>query len=118
MPYTVLSRLATGGMGVVDLGADGTGAPVALKRVALHGDLDQLAEARARIRREATVLRRLSHPGIVRLLDVVDDGDDVVLVMPYLSGGSLADRVARWGPLPAGQVAWLGRTGPASCTAT
>jgi eukaryotic-like serine/threonine-protein kinase len=94
-------------MGVVDLATGPDGSPVALKRVALAGRPDQLALARARIRREADVLRRLSHPGIVRLLDVLEDGDDLVLVMPYLPGGSLADRVARWGPLPPGEVAWL-----------
>lgn len=96
-------------MGVVDLATGPAGTPVALKRVALAGGPHELAVARARIRREAEVLRRLSHPGIVRLLDVLDDGDDLVLVMPYLPGGSLADRVARHGPLPADEVASLAR---------
>jgi len=56
--------------------------------------------ARLRVRREAAVLATLDHPAIVRLLDVVDDGDDVVLVMPYLGGGTLADRVYAEGPMP------------------
>jgi hypothetical protein len=96
-------------MGVVDLATGPGGTSVALKRVAVAGGPGELAVARARIRREAEVLRRLSHPGIVRLLDVLDDGGDLVLVMPYLPGGSLADRVARDGPLPAAEVAWLAR---------
>ena len=79
-------------MGVVDLAAGVDGERVALKRVALAGSAEALAAARARIRREAEVLGQLDHPGIVPLLDVVDDGDDVVLVMPWLRGGSLADR--------------------------
>ena len=91
-PYVVEGRLGVGGMGVVDLAAGVDGERVALKRVALAGSADALAAARARIRREAEVLGRLDHPGIVPLLDVVDDGDDVVLVMPWLRGGSLADR--------------------------
>ncbi|HEX7135401.1 MAG TPA: serine/threonine-protein kinase, partial [Iamia sp.] len=65
----------------------------------LHGTPTEIARARARIRREAEVLRSLDHPGIVRLLDLVDDGDDVVLVMPYLAGGSLHERVATQGPM-------------------
>lgn len=91
-------------MGVVDLATAADGTPVALKRLSLHGSAADMARARSRIRREADVLRQLDHPGIVRLLDVVDDGDDVVLVMPYLPGGSLADRVAATGPLPPADV--------------
>jgi eukaryotic-like serine/threonine-protein kinase len=59
------------------------------------------------VRREADALERLSHPSIVRLLDVVTDGDGVALVTPYLPGGTLASRIAR-GPLPAAAVADLG----------
>lgn len=99
MEYRVTRRLGRGGMGVVDLALDPDGTEVALKRLSLHGSPEEIARARARIRREAEVLGSLDHPGIVRLLDLVDDGDDVVLVMPYLAGGSLHDRVATTGPL-------------------
>ncbi len=94
-------------MGVVDLATGPDGTEVALKRLSLHGTPDEIARARARIRREAEVLRSLDHPGIVRLLDLVDDGDDVVLVMPYLAGGSLHERVARDGPMDPEAVAVL-----------
>jgi hypothetical protein len=86
-------------MGVVELATGPDGRPVALKRLPLHGSAGEIEQARRRIRREAEVLRSLDHPGIVRLLDVLDDGDDIVLVMPYLSGGSLHDRVTMSGPL-------------------
>jgi hypothetical protein len=105
--YTVEARLGQGGMGVVDLATGPDGTRVALKRLALPGSAESLAASRARLRREADVLRRLDHPRIVRLLDVLDDGDDVVLVMPWLRGGSLADRVARRGPLPPEEVGRL-----------
>jgi hypothetical protein len=107
VPYRVIRRLGRGGMGVVDLAEADDGSQVALKRLSLHGTPDDVARARARIRREAEVLATLDHPGIVRLLDVVDEDDDVVLVMPYLSGGSLHDRVAREGPLDPDVVAVL-----------
>lgn len=103
--YRVVRRLGRGGMGVVDLATAPDGTEVALKRLSLHGTPDEVARARARIRREADVLRSLDHPGIVRLLDLLDDGDDVVLVMPYLSGGSLHERVARDGPMEPEAVA-------------
>jgi hypothetical protein len=106
--YRVVRRLGRGGMGVVDLAIGPDGGEVALKRLSLHGTPDEVARARARIRREAEVLRSLDHPGIVRLLDLVDDGDDVVLVMPYLPGGSLHERVARGGPMTPDAVQVLG----------
>ena len=103
--YVVEGRLGRGGMGVVDLAVGPDGTRVALKRIALQGSSDALAAARARIRREAELLGRLDHRRIVGLVEVVDDGDDVVLVMPWMQGGSLADRVAATGPLPADEVA-------------
>ena len=64
-------------------------------------------------RREAAALAALDHPGIVPLLEVVDDGDDIVLVMPYLAGGTLADQVRAHGPL----TPTRSTTSPAACSA-
>ena len=86
-------------MGVVDLAVGPDGAPVARKRLPLYGSAGEIEQARRRLRREAEVLASLHHPGIVPLLAVEDDGDDVVLVMPYLPGGTLAERVAEHGPM-------------------
>jgi hypothetical protein len=91
-------------MGVVDLAVDPSGRPVALKRLALRGSADEMHRARLRVRREADVLATLHHPHVVALLDVVDDGDDIVLVMPYLPGGTLAELVAAHGPMPPAYV--------------
>ena len=87
-------------MGIVDLAVDDHGNLVAVKRLALHGSIHDMHRARLRVRREAAAMATLDHPGVVRLLDVIDDGDDVVLVMPYLSGGTLTDRVHAHGPMP------------------
>lgn len=91
-------------MGVVDLARDQDGNRVALKRLTLHGSASEVLRSRQRLLREATVLRRLHHPNVVRLLDVVEEGDDIVLVMPYLSGGNLAERVGQHGPAPADEI--------------
>jgi hypothetical protein len=108
--YERVARLGRGGMGVVDLARGPDGEQVALKVLTLHGSADDLARARQRVRREAEVLRQLHHPNVVGLLDVLDDGDELTLVMPYLAGGSLADRVARHGPAPEAEVALLADT--------
>jgi hypothetical protein len=109
MRFERVARIGRGGMGVVDLGRRPDGTEVALKRLTLHGSAEDIARARHRIEREAEVLTRLDHPNIVELLEVVEEGDEVTLVMAYLTGGTLADRVARHGPAPAEEVDRLAR---------
>jgi hypothetical protein len=102
--YEPVARLGRGGMGVVDLARDQGGNQVALKRLTLTGSAAEVLRSRHRLLREAEVLRRLHHPNVVRLLDVVEEGDDIVLVMPYLAGGNLSDRVAQHGPAPPDEI--------------
>jgi serine/threonine-protein kinase len=99
-PYRLVRRIGSGTMGVVYLAhhEDRPLEPVAVKRVhALSGE-----QERARLRREASTLARLDHldhPNIVRVLEVIDDGDDLALVLTYAEGGTLAGRRADHGPL-------------------
>jgi hypothetical protein len=102
--YEHVRRIGRGGMGVVDLARSPDGEEVALKRLSLHGTPDELAKARLRIRREAEVLQQLHHPGVVQLREVLDEGDDIVLVMDFLPGGNLAQRVQEQGPLAPDEV--------------
>jgi hypothetical protein len=102
--YERVARLGRGGMGVVDLARGLEGTEVALKRLTLFGSAEEISRARQRIDREAEVLSRLDHPNIVSLLEVVEEGEELTLVMPYLTGGTLADRVARHGPAPTSEV--------------
>jgi len=109
MTYEVVATIARGGMGVVELGRDADGHAVALKRLTLRGTADQMRSARQRLEREAELLNRLDHPAIVGLIEVQDDGGELVLVMPHLSGGTLADRVERSGPLSEKEVRRIGQ---------
>src|SRR3954452_20066658 len=74
-------------------------AAVALKR--LHG-VDPAA--RERLRRDVAVVGSLALPHVVRVLDVVDADDSVVVVCELASGRSLADLLAARGRLTAGEV--------------
>jgi len=107
--YTLVALLARGGTAVVELATDDYGRQVARKRVLLTGTWQEVAVARQRLAREAEVLRRLQHPNIVPLWSVETDGDDLVLVMPYFRGGSLADRMAAGRLLSSTEVARIGR---------
>lgn len=66
---------------------------VAIKRLA-PADPCNTARARSQLEAEALVLADLRHPHIVRILDVVDDGDGLAIVMQLAPGGSLAERLA------------------------
>ena len=68
--------------------------PVALKRMRA---VDQHQLERMRAEAEALVL--LDHPHIVRIFDVVEDGDGIALAMQFAPGGSLEERLDRRGVL-------------------
>jgi serine/threonine protein kinase len=90
--YRVYGDLAAGGMATVHfaklMGAAGFARVVALKR--LHRHLASEPQFRAMLLDEARLSARVNHPNVVRTLDVIDDGDDVVIVMEYVPGESLA----------------------------
>jgi hypothetical protein len=108
LPGYVLREPVGQGATAVVWRAEPAGTPgrlVAVKRLAGHPEPTALAD----LRREADALERLSHPSILRLIEVVEDGDGVALVLPFATGGSLAARIAA-NPdgLPAASVADLG----------
>ena len=61
----------------------------------LHAHLARDSEMTERFRREAEAAAKLVHPFICPVLDFGELGETVYIVMPYLGGGSLADRVQR-----------------------
>ncbi|HVE65701.1 MAG TPA: protein kinase [Thermoanaerobaculia bacterium] len=101
-PYEILSPLGAGGMGEVYRARDTRlERTVAIKVLPTH--LSSTLEARQRFEREAKTISQLSHPHICALHDVGREGETEYLVMEYLEGDTLADRVAK-GPLPLEQT--------------
>src|SRR5262249_26022393 len=93
--YLLVERLGAGGMGVVHKGWDlQKNRFVAIKRI--RGNNPEL---RRRFRAERKALEQLNHPRIARLYDVIITGKNEILVMEYLDGGSLADRIEAGRPL-------------------
>lgn len=96
--YTITSLLGEGAMGEVYLAIDErTGQQVAVK--ILSRQLSTRPEALERFRREAETLRQLDHPNIVKFVDAFEHEGQFVIVMEYLSGGSLHNLI-KAGPLP------------------
>ena len=92
-PYEVRSHLGSGGMGEVYLAHDTRlGRDVAIKVLSSRGNEDDAS--RRRFAREARAISSLSHPNICALYDVGHDDDRDYLVMEYLEGETLAQRIA------------------------
>jgi eukaryotic-like serine/threonine-protein kinase len=91
--YSVQGRLGRGGMGEVFLAWDERlERRVAIKRIRQDSDLSP--EQRERFRREARMAARLSHSAIVQIHDLVTEGDEDAIVMEYVEGRTLAERLA------------------------
>src|SRR5215471_1188741 len=101
-PYEILGPLGAGGMGEVyrarDTRLDRT---VAVKVLPSH--LSGSEEVRQRFEREARTISQLSHPHICALYGVGNQDGVEYLVMEYLEGETLADRLLK-GPLPVDQA--------------
>jgi serine/threonine protein kinase len=101
-PYEIQSPLGTGGMGEVycarDTRLDRT---VAIKILPAH--LSDNREAKQRFDHEARAISSLNHPNICALYDVGQQDGTNYLVMEFLAGQTLAERLMK-GPLPLEQV--------------
>lgn len=96
--YRLGERLGAGGMAQVFRAVDEElHRDVAVKVLAPH--LLDDPDARERLRREARSAATLTHPNVVTLYDTIVDGEQQFLVMEFVDGPTLADRLAS-GPLP------------------
>jgi serine/threonine-protein kinase len=101
--YKVLRRLGSGGMASVFIAEHAQlGRRVVLK--VLHGHLAKDSEMLERFRREARAASQLVHPNIVPITDSGEGEGVLYTVMPYMPGGSFADRIGE-GARPAIEVA-------------
>jgi serine/threonine-protein kinase len=92
--FQIVRELGRGGMGVVFLARD-----IALHRLiaikVLRYEFTSSEEHRERFRREARMTARLSHPSIVPVHAFGEVDDLVYIVMKFVHGESLADRLRR-----------------------
>ncbi len=96
--YQILERIGRGGMGTIFKAHDPIlNRPVALKVIST--DIDVTDEVRARFFREAQACARLSHPNIVTVYDMGEDGGRLFIVMELLDGVELRRLIADRAPL-------------------
>ena len=99
--YELRQHLGQGGMGVAYLAEDKARnhALCVLKQLTISDATpEEHAEAIRFFKREVDILRRLNHPGIVRLFDdCVTDNREYFLVMDYIPGNNLDEIIKSWG---------------------
>ena len=101
-PYEVTAKIGEGGMGEVYQATDTRlGRTVAIKVLPEHVSSDP--DLKQRFEREARTVAALNHPHICTLYDIGQEGGTNFLVMEYLEGETLDERLAR-GPLPLGDA--------------
>ena len=92
--YEVLGHIGTGGMGEVYRARDSKlNREVAIK--VLPEQFVQDPERIGRFRREAQVLASLDHPNIARIYAFEETGSSRFLVMEYVPGDTLRERIKR-----------------------
>ncbi len=90
--YRIEAPLGRGGMGVVYRGVhEHLGRQVAVK--ALAPELTQQPEFKDRFFAEAKTQARLQHPNIVGVYDLLEDGGEFFIVMEFVAGEPLDDRL-------------------------
>ncbi len=90
--YKILRSIGKGAMGMVYQGLDpAIDRPVALKTIRLDqvADSSEIEELRERLTREAKAAGKLSHPNIVTIYDVGEEGTTQYIAMEYLQGNTL-----------------------------
>ena len=100
--YRVLGELGRGAMGIVYRAEDpAIGRSVAIKTIRLGEVADEKERQfmRERLLREARSAGILSHPGIVTIYDIWEEGDTAYIFMEYVHGTTLDRLVAAQGKL-------------------
>lgn len=97
--YKILNKIGQGGNGIVYLAIhEQLGKKRAVKEIRIES-LGKNELARQRILSEIEILKNLEHPCLPEIIDVKVSGDSVLIIMEYIEGMNLKDRLSRHGPM-------------------
>ena len=96
--YKILNEIGHGGMSVVYLALNERANKTwAVKEVRKDGGNDQEVVSQGLIA-ETEMLKKLHHPNLPSIVDVIDTNDSFIIVMDYIEGKSLQDLLDTSGP--------------------
>jgi serine/threonine-protein kinase len=105
-PYLIIAKLGGGDTGTIYKAQDnGLNRLVALKVLAPH--LLRNLPFLQRVRREALAQARLNHPNVIAMHSMHETDDGPVLVLEYVEGQTLAQRIRNHGALPIDDALWI-----------
>jgi serine/threonine protein kinase len=104
--YVLEEVIGGGAMGQVWRGRDRDGHRLAFKL--LRSELTQDPKVVQRFVQERSILTSIQHPNVVRMRDLVVEGDTLAIVMDFVDGADLRAMLSGPRSLPAARVAELG----------
>lgn len=98
--YKILSVVGRGGMSTVYMAINEKANKTwAIKEVRKDGVVN-FAAVRQSLVTEANILKRLKHPHLPSIVDVIEDSQTFLIVMDYIEGRSLSDTLKEYGAQP------------------
>ena len=98
-PYRIIEKIGQGGMGIVFKGLHvKLEQEVAIK--VLSPEFSQDPSMRERFIKEAKIQAKISHPNVVNVLNYIEDAGNLFLVMEFIQGETLDNRLKRLGRYP------------------
>ncbi len=98
--YKILSKVGQGGMSVVYMAINEKANKTwAVKEVRKDGVLDFEAVKQGLVA-ETDILKKLNHPNLPSIIDVIDTDDSFIIIMDYIEGNSLNKALEEYGAQP------------------
>jgi len=104
--YMILEEIGRGGMSRVFLSEDiGTGGRKAIKAISCGSNQSQEqgkghVNIGLRADTEIDMLKKLSHPGLPKIEEVIENQEEILIVMEHIPGSSLQNQLAEYGAQP------------------
>lgn len=96
--YQIIKKIGSGGMAIVYLAKDlSLDRKVAIK--VLREEYTEDSTFRRHFQKEAVAIAKLSHNNIVGIYDILNEGETMCLVMEYIEGETLKDKINRDGAI-------------------
>eukprot|EP01128_Nolandella_sp_AFSM9_P012011 TRINITY_DN887_c4_g1_i1.p1 TRINITY_DN887_c4_g1~~TRINITY_DN887_c4_g1_i1.p1 ORF type:complete len:863 (+),score=241.71 TRINITY_DN887_c4_g1_i1:178-2589(+) len=106
--YDVGEELGSGAYSIVrEVTHKESGETFAVKILDNYSNMDNAEEEEETFKRETTILKKLDHPGICKLIDVFSDRKHYYVILEKVKGGELFDQLMEKGYYPDGECAPL-----------